>query len=215
MGVNDLDHDAFTALYGGWAGRTPADAAVLMRDYPGTWAVAGGWAVEAFTGVARPHEDTDLVVLRSELPLLRRHLAGRLHVWGVSSGAMVPLLEDDPDGDPDALLPDGGAGQVWTRRSATDPWEYDVLLDPGTPEEWVCKRDHAIRLPRTRAVVTYDGVPHLAAEVQLLMKAKGDRPKDRADLEAAVPLLDAERRSWLRDAVAALHPGHPWLDRLA
>jgi hypothetical protein len=28
------------------------------------WWVAGGWAVEAFTGVARSHEDIDLSVLR-------------------------------------------------------------------------------------------------------------------------------------------------------
>ena len=35
------------------------------------WWVVGGWAIEAFTGVARRHEDIDLVIWARDLPLLR------------------------------------------------------------------------------------------------------------------------------------------------
>lgn len=212
--VNTLDDEAFAELYGAWAGRTPPDAAALMHGYPGTWWVAGGWALEAFTGVARDHEDLDFVVLRSDLPLLRRHLAGRLHVWTATAGALCPLLpEDDPDGAADDLLP-AGCGQVWTRRSAADPWEYDILLNPGHADEWICKRDPEIRLPMASAVWRRHGVSYLMPEVQLLLKAKGDRAKDRADLDAALPLLDADRRRWLAAGIERMLPGHPWLARL-
>ena len=77
MGVNDLSNEDFERLYGPWVPRTPSDVAALLADYPGIWWIAGGWAIEAFTGVRREHEDTDVSVLRRELPLLRRHLAGR------------------------------------------------------------------------------------------------------------------------------------------
>ena len=62
--------------------------------------------------------------------------------------------------------------------------------------------------------VASDGIRYVAPEVVLLFKARLDRPKDRADLVAAWPLLDDGRRTWLRDAIAATAPCHPWLDRL-
>jgi hypothetical protein len=47
------------------------------------------------------------------------------------------------------------------------------------------------------------------------MKAKHSTlEKNERDLEAALPRLDGERRAWLRDAVAQVHPGHEWLDAL-
>ncbi len=38
---------------------------------------------------------------------------------------------------------------------------------------------------------------------------------EEADLASVLPFLDERRRSWLRDAVAACHPGHPWLTLIA
>ena len=215
MGVSDLDHDAFGRLYGEWAPRTPEDVKALFAGYPGTWWLAGGWALEAFTGVARPHDDIDPSVLRCELPLFRRHLAGRLDVWTATRGAMSPLLPDaDPDGSAEEVLPEG-CGQVWTRPSAADPWEYDILVVPGTPKEWVYRRDCSVRLPLADALWSRDGIAYLQPEIQLLYKAQGLRPKDQADFDATLPHLDARRRGWLRDALGARLPGHPWLAALA
>jgi hypothetical protein len=58
------------------------------------------------------------------------------------------------------------------------------------------------------------GVPYLAPEIQLLYKAKNHRPKDDADFDAAVGLLSATQRRWLREALAVHHPGDPWIGRL-
>jgi hypothetical protein len=76
-----LEHDELVRLYGPWAGRTPRDAAALFHGYDGLWWMAGGWSLEAFTGASRRHDDCDPCVLRTELPLLRHHLAGRLDLW--------------------------------------------------------------------------------------------------------------------------------------
>lgn len=48
----------------------------------------------------------------------------------------------------------------------------------------------------------------------LAYKAKLNRPKDQADLAAALPLLPPDRLGWLHDMVGHLHPDHPWLPRL-
>src|SRR5262245_38027537 len=118
MGVKDLDPEGFAALYGPWASRTPADAASVFSGYPGTWWIAGGWALEAFTGSARRHDDIDPCVLHCELPLVRAHLADRFHLWTATRGALAPLLPDDnPNGSAEHVLPEG-CGQFWARRSA-------------------------------------------------------------------------------------------------
>jgi hypothetical protein len=214
MGVNDLDREGFAALYGPWANRTPADVASVFDDYPGIWWIAGGWALEVFTGSARRHDDIDPCILRCELPLLREHLPDRFHLWTATRGALAPLLPDDnPGGSAEHVLPEG-CGQFWTRRSARDPWEYDVLLSPGTPDEWVYKRDPSIRLPMVDALWHHRGIPYLQPEIQLLYKARGLRDKDQADFAVTLPHLDERRRRWLRDALATTLDTHPWIDAL-
>lgn len=214
MGINDLRAEDSRRLYGPWAGRTPTDAAALMEGYPGLWWMAGGWALEAFTGVVREHEDTDVSVLRDDLPVLRRHLAGQLDVWTATGGALRPLLpEDDPDGTPDDVLPPG-CGQVWTRCAAMQPWEFDILLVPGKTERWVYKRDESVSMAMRDALWQRDGVRYLQPEIQLLYKAKGLREKDAVDFDATLPHLNEGRRAWLRAGLERTLPGHPWLTNL-
>ena len=41
------------------------------------------------------------------------------------------------------------------------------------------------------------------------------RPKDGSDFATVLPRLSGSRRRWLCDALALVHPGHPWLEALA
>ncbi|MCW4457934.1 nucleotidyltransferase domain-containing protein [Microbacterium sp. MPKO10] len=212
--MTELTDDEFTRLYGEWAGHTPTDAAAFFAEYQGTWWVAGGWSIEAFTGVTRPHDDIDISMLSAELPQLRRFLAGRLDAWMASSGTLTPLLADDrPDAPANELLPEGGS-QLWTRADAASAWEFDILLSPGDEHTWVYKRDPTMRMPMSDAVWSRDGVRYLRPEIQMLYKARGDRAKDRADLRAVVPLLEPARHSWLIDGLTRADPQHPWLAML-
>ena len=209
--MNDAE---FARLYGEWTERTPADVAALLAGYSGTWWIAGGWALEAFSGVERPHEDIDHAMLRGELPILRRYLAGRLHAWAPFSGALKPLdPADRPDAAAEEVLPKG-CTQLWTRRDAQHAWEYDILLSPGTETEWVYKRDETLRMPMSDALWERDGIRFLQPEIQLLYKAEGLRAKDEADFVATMPFLDRRRRAWLSAALERTLPAHPWLDRL-
>ena len=210
-----MEEDQFQKLYGRWAPRTPQDAARLFDGYPGTWWIAGGWALEAFTGVARDHGDLDPSALIAELPLLRRHLDGRLHVWTASSGSLKPLVpEDRPDEAAAELLPDG-CNQLWTRPDADHPWEYDILLAPGTADEWIYRRDETIRMPMADALWERDGIRWIQPEIQLLYKARGLRAKDQADFDATLPFLDERRRGWLSDALTQTVPDHRWVPALS
>ena len=68
---------------------------------------------------------------------------------------------------------------------------------------------------RDDLIVTYQGIPCLPIEVQLLYKARNTRPKDQQDFEAALPLLDQAARTWLYDQLRLVEPdGHPWCERL-
>jgi hypothetical protein len=61
--------------------------------------------------------------------------------------------------------------------------------------------------------VAEDGIRYLLPEIVLVFKARLRRPKDEPDFEATLPILTAERREWMRNAVTRVAPDHPWLER--
>ena len=201
------DHDELVRLYGPWLSRTPEDAAGFFAGFGGHWWIAGGWAIEAFTTVARPHGDLDIGIPRSGVAALHRHVSTRLDVWQADKGALRPMIDETDD------LPQT-CGNLWLRPNGAAPWEYDVLLTTTTAGMWTYKRDARVRLPVEDLLWTRDGIAYLRPEIQLLYKAPGLRPKDRADFDACVRLLDPGRRAWLRTALSIAHPGHPWLEQL-
>jgi hypothetical protein len=197
----------FFRLYGPWEPTTPEQAMSLLDGFDPEWWVVGGWALEAFTGLPRAHEDIDVGFFRRDLPALRRHFAGRYDLWSNSGGVLRPITDRWPDLQPDSE-------QVWLRQHAMAPWCMDLLANPDVHGRWVFRRDDAITADLNSVTWLKDGVRFSSPEVVLAFKALHDRPKDRADLDAALPLMQTGQRNWLRDTVARLHPGHRWLDRI-
>ncbi len=122
-------------------------------------------------------------------------------------GAFVPW-----DAAKDIVLPEF---QIQATHESLPGGELQVFLDDRLGDRWICRRNPAI----TRQVdgVTFGsrGVRALCPEIQLLFKAKHhELPKNEQDFSLVVPLLAAEQRTWLKDAIAATHPGHPWIARL-
>ena len=124
-----LDHSEVVRLYGPWKGRTPSDAAHFLRRYPGRWWIAGGWAIDAFTGTTRAHGDLDIGIPRTEAKAFIEFVGTTLDVWA-AAGSLTPLLREGPS------VPDD-CGNLWLRPSGADPWEYDVLLEDVREENWV------------------------------------------------------------------------------
>jgi hypothetical protein len=194
--TNQLDEDEFQLLYGRWDPLEPRQVADLLAPSPVRWWIAGGRAARV-GAPPRRHEDTDVVIRADDVDELRKALSD-WHVWENRGGALRPLL------DVATLAPD--CEQLWVRRNAGEPWQLDVLLNPGD-DEWVFKGDARVHLPWSRALHTVDGITYQRPEVALLHKAHLDRPKDREDLAAAH--LDPAGRAWLVETLELLG-NHEW-----
>ena len=204
----DLSDEEFERLYGPLARLQPNEAAALLDGFPAPWWIVGGWAIEAFTGDHRPHEDVDVCVLARDVPMLLDHFLGTHHLWAAGAGMMCPLLTASQ------RLP-SWLNQIWVRQDATQPWLLDVIVTPDREGRWVFRRDPTVVEDLERVTwLADDGITYQSPEITLAFKAALDRPKDTVDLEAALPRLGPAAVRWLRRTVARLHPDHPWIQRL-
>jgi hypothetical protein len=204
--VDDPEQAAFQRRYGPWSAWTPSEALAVLGDWTEPWWVAGGWAIEAFTGRERSHEDIDIAIFRRDAKSLSDYLDPAYHCWAIGHGQLRPLDDKWPD------LPEW-ADQLWIREHAWRPWLADTVTTPDDDGRWVFRRDPAVTAPLDE--VTWSdaaGVRYLNPEIVMAYKARLARAKDDADLEATLPLLDDRRRDWLRDVVHQLHPDHRWLE---
>jgi hypothetical protein len=193
-----------------WDPWRPPQIAERLRDLTIPWYVAAGWSVDLFLGgQSREHEDLEIGVPAAHFGLLPP-LFPELDFWVPSGpGVLVPMT-------PETLA--GESHQTWAWDPAAQRWRFDVFREPHDGDTWICRRDDEGRLRRPYSEVvrrTQDGVPYSAIELTLLFKAKATRDKDVADFERALPLMSAAERAWLADALALLHPDHPWRERVS
>ena len=90
------------------------------------------------------------------------------------------------------------------------------MIDEQDGDDWVSRRDPDVRRPVRELTATTlpTGLAVLAPEVELLYKAKGTRPKDRADFDAVLPHLDDPAKAWLLVGLRRLFADHEWTSRL-
>ncbi len=179
----------------------------LLRAFTRPWYFAGGWALDLYLGKkTRPHEDVEIVVFRRDQFALREYLVG----WSFQK-AIPGEKRLEPWSEGELLGP-----PIHEVHCTDSEHELEILFEEGDGACWRYRRNPAIGLPVSSiGLATEEGLPYLAPEIILLYKAKNPRDKDEADLASVLPFLDERRRSWLRDAVEACHPGHPWLALIA
>jgi len=171
-----------------------------MAGLAAPWWLAGGWALDAFIGTrTREHADLEMSVLHCDTPLLFEHLSGwDMHL--VRDGTLEAWRGEAVPAE---------IHQAWARPQPEGEF-LEFMFESATESDWIFRRDARIRRPL--AEIGADNV--LAPEIVLLFKAKEGRPKDSDDFARAVPLLSADQRDWLRNALTTAHPDHPWVDRL-
>lgn len=188
-----------------WDPATPAEVAALFSRVTVPWWIAGGYAIEFAVGRQfREHADVDVLFLRRDQAAVQAALPS-WEWWAADPpGTLRPWR-------PGEVLP-RGVDDVWCRPGPSAPWRIQIMLDETEGDEWVSRRDPAVRRPVSElGGLTPTGIPYLAPEVQLYVKSRGIRPKDEQDFAAALPVLDAAQRRWLADA---LPPDHHWRARL-
>ena len=188
-----------------WDAWQPAEVARRLTGVDATWYVTAGWALDLHRGrQTREHEDIEISVPEEQFPAVRQALS-ELELWVVGGGLAHPV-------EPETLA---AHYQTWARDPATGAWRLDVMREAWEGQTWVFRRDPRVRRPRERVIAhTEDGIPYARPEIALLFKAKASRPKDDADFESVLPLLDREQREWLAGSIALVHPGHHWLRAL-
>lgn len=189
-----------TTQYGQWEPLPLDDAIDLFMPASFRWWLSGGHALELHLNRAwRSHDDTNISVLRHDAGLLFETLPG----WDIhlaAAGVLTPW-----DGSP--LSADRSENNLWCRPSAEDSWSLDITISDGDQDQWIYRRDPTIRRDWPEAVlITKDGVPYLAPELQLLFKSKDVRPKDGVDAEVVIPSLTPRRRALLRSLLTTAHP---------
>ena len=192
-------------------GFAPVQAAVAeLAGFPEPWYVAGGWALDLFLGrVARVHHDVDIAIPFSAQLQLQAHLAAR--GWG-----FVTPYEKRLEPWPPHMRLELPRHQVHAHRQGAF---IDFVLTDMDDRIWRYRRNPAaIRAIDRAGLRTEAGVAYLAPELVLLFKSKTtsgqERAKDQADFEKIFPHLEPERRAWLRWALVAIDPEHPWIERL-
>jgi len=118
-------------------------------------------------------------------------------------------------------------GDVYTYQTrkwhVQDEIEFiEIGLDTRENGEYIARDNPRIALPMDKAIMFRDGIPYLAPEVTLLyktskasMESAYAKPRTEADFKAVMPLLSAEQKDWLMDAVNTAYPdGYEWLDGL-
>jgi hypothetical protein len=167
------------------------------------WCLSGGFALDLFVGrPTRPHEDIDVSILREEATVLTHILPGwDLHL--AHQGVLTPWA-----GGP--IEPPSNS--LWCRPTPDSPWQLQIMLESHREDRWVCRRHPDLTLPLADVILqTPDGVPLMAPEVQLFMKAKDTRPKDDDDFALVSPLLPPRQAHWLALNLDRYYHGHHWL----
>jgi hypothetical protein len=118
------------------------------------------------------------------------------------------MLKYLPPSDP---LP-GDVWQLWGADMRQRCWRVDMMMEPGTPDLWIYKRDQTIQVARSDAVrVSTTGIPYLAPTNVLLFKAKYCRERVHNDFCAAQSKLSCKEKKELLAWLNQLHPGHEWI----
>lgn len=192
-------------------GFTPLQVIATELDGCGLpWYFSSGWALDLFLGrVTRLHHDVDVILDYADQLKLRAHLSGR--GW-----QFISPYEKRFSPLPEFMRLEPPRHQFHAHRGE----EFiDFLLSPIHGEVWHYRRQpEIVRHIRHMALTSPQGWLYLAPELVLLYKSVNtsgqERSKDQLDVKNVLPALDDEQRAWLRWALLATTPSHPWLAQL-
>jgi hypothetical protein len=190
--------------------REPLTVAQMMNNFPHSWCICGGWAIDLFVKrISRLHKDVDIAIWRNNQLVLRDYLMAR--GWTLEKavdGQLFPWIDSEF-----LELP---VHTVWCRNPNIQPDFIEILLNEHDQQHFRFRREFSITYPIEDAIVNLEsGLPILAPEIVLLYKAKNASKKNNQhDFEVALPHLNCDRRTWLKSALARVHPEHEWLAQL-
>jgi hypothetical protein len=183
----------------------PRRIAKLLKAYRGTWAIAGGWAIDLFLNKeTRKHSDIEVVILRAEQIKFKRYLSS-YQFKSVQAGSLCDWTDEERLALPIHEI------HGYNKEGET----IEVLLNEVQDGKWQFRRNPAITYPKEQFILKSQlGIPIVSPEVVLLYKAKMNLEKDLLDLQISLPSLELRKIKWLKQAIELTHGNHPWLKKI-
>jgi len=191
-----------------WDAWTPDELCARLGGSNADWYVVGGWALDLWHGYqTRAHDDLEFAVRPEQMECCRKSLP-EMDFFIAHAGALTHFSSK-------AAMPDD-VWQLWGADMTARRWRVDMMMERGSPNVWVYKREPSIGLPRSAAIrKSSAGISYLAPSIVLLFKAKHRRDKDEDDFQAALPKLEPKEKADLRRWLEQLHPNHAWIAALS
>jgi hypothetical protein len=125
-----------------WDAWSPQELAEQLRGTSSSWHVVGGWALDLWHGSqSRKHEDLEFAVLPEDVDQFRILLAG-LDFFSAKDGTLHYFPSS-------ASLP-RDVTQLWGADMRQGCWRVDMMVERGTTDLWVYKRDPTIQMRRAK-----------------------------------------------------------------
>ncbi len=188
----------------------------LLSGLTVPWWITGGWAIDLAAGhLTRDHADVNVMMLERDEHALRGLTGAGIHIQLIADGQPPGpwpggrrlTAGPAPGPKPPATGPGRRVGDRLMLRGEDLPLPAQVIPASAAGAFWVCRQGPRLWWRPLAGITRYwQGIQFLAPEVVLLIKARPgtDRPgtdNDQRDFETALPLLNAEQRSWLKDAI--------------
>jgi hypothetical protein len=180
----------------------------ILKNSRAPYWIAGGLAIDLFLGkTTRKHDDLDVAICRKDQLFFQNILA----TWD--------LKASDPPGsgrlrnwESNEIL-SSSVHNIWCRKSENESWSLELLLSDFENDEWVYRRNPAIRGRVGKfGWTTSSGIAVVSPEIQMLYKSRNPREKDILDFEHCLNAFSTVQRVWLREALLVdSGPSHPWL----
>jgi Aminoglycoside-2''-adenylyltransferase len=190
-----------------WEPWSAEKLATLFDGITTPWTIVGGWAIDLWLGQqTRSHKDIEISILRDDIKIFQNSLT-EIDFFCAGSGKLTALAPNQ--------TPEHAVHQVWCLDRTQQQWRLDIMMEPGTQEEWVFRRNPIIKRPRSKMTSkTPTDIPFLNPAGVLLYKAKHVRGKDEHDFDQVAQKLQPSDKDWLIGALQVEHPNHHWIERL-
>ncbi|MGI5899912.1 MAG: nucleotidyltransferase domain-containing protein [Christensenellales bacterium] len=204
----------------------------LLQNQPFEYAFCGGFAIDLFLGFeSRKHGDIDIHAYWKDRDIIIEYMLSLgFNVCEMLGGGKAHRITDIgkqllvkrnifcfKDGCELVQLSETSQEDVYLINfqhiGQTKLDFIEFLFNSRTDSHFLYARNHDIRRPLSKAVLTAGDMPYLAPEICLLYKSTDiQREGYKHDYDMAMSKMTNEQKAWLNHALASLYPeGHMWI----
>jgi len=168
----------------------------IMNKFGYPWFVVGGWAVDLFLSEeTRIHSDFEIGIYRKHQMQLYRYFESSIKYF-INNKSRIGKHEKKEWNKEYLQLP---IHEIYIEYKGA---EIEVLLNERDDNNWVYRRNCAIKLDEKKAILsTGKRIPYLCPEAVLLYKTQELREKDCEDIKNAARKMNEKQIQWLFDNI--------------